>query len=97
MQTEPLTHNMIYALRTEAGAAGDLVIGHACGVAIGDEDPVTTADAWEERYGGGGHSRDERAGVLAIDSPAVARRVCAVAINSARGMDDSRPFVRVVP
>lgn len=94
--TEPLTLPMVHALRTEASANSDFVTYHICGVVIGDEDPVTTAEAWEDRYGGGGFRRVEQAAIMAVDSREAARRRVADVINEARGMDDSRPFVRVV-
>ena len=93
--TQALTDDMIHELREEAGAAGDDALGHICDVALGNEDPVTTANAFEDRYGGGDMYDAQRA-ILACDSVETARGQCAAAITSARAMDDDTPMVQVV-
>lgn len=97
MTTETLTDKMIRALRWEARQSGDVVTRHACGMALGEEEPILDPDDWEERYGGGGYSCLDRKNIMAIRTRHAARQNCAVVINDARAMDDSTPFVRVVP
>jgi hypothetical protein len=87
---------MIRALRVEAASAGDLVTVHAADVALGSEQPITTPDQWEERYGGGGHADYEREGVMLIADVDAARANLAECITDARAQDDSCPFVPVV-
>lgn len=81
--TATITDSQIRTLRREAAEHGDLVTTHACDVALGVQEPVTTATAWEDRYGGGGHDADERRGVIAIADAAAARAICAEAIADA--------------
>lgn len=82
---ETITDDQIRALRTEAAAAGDNVQVHACDVAIGSQEPIATATAYEDRYGGGGLSKDDRKAILAIASVADAADLCADAINAGQG------------
>lgn len=44
-----------------------------------------------------GQREDEQRTIMSIDSRDTARRACAETLTDTRGMDDSRPFVRVVP
>jgi hypothetical protein len=81
--TATITDSQIRSLRREAAEAQDLVTVHACDVALGVQEPVTTPAAWEERYGGGGHDADERRAVLAIADTDAARAICAEAIADA--------------
>lgn len=82
-ETKSITDAQIRTLRTEARAAGDAVQAHACSVALGDEEPVTDGNAWEDRYGGGGFSRVEARGMMAVKSADQAREMCAKAIRAA--------------
>lgn len=97
MTTETLTDKMIRALRWEARQSGDVVTRHACGMALGEEEPILDLDDWEERYGGGGYSAEDRKDVMAIRTRHAALQNCAEVINDARSKDDSTPFVQVVP
>ena len=93
--TTPLTDDMISDLRDEAKEHGDEALVHVCDVALGNEDPVTTGDAFENRYGGGDMYPAQRA-ILACDGVETARAECAAAITSARAMDSDTPMVQVV-
>lgn len=83
-----VSDEQITALRQEAAQAGDLAQVHICSVALGDEDPVTTADAFETRYGGGGFDAAETRAMMAVGSAAEARAYCAQIITDAAAMDD---------
>jgi hypothetical protein len=87
--TETLTDREIAFLRSEAESAGDTVQVHTCDVALGTEAPVTTAEAFEERYGGGGFADWERAAVLKVASAEQARSLCADAVADARAREDA--------
>lgn len=79
--THTPTDRQIRALRAEA--AGDLVLVHICAVALGEQEPITTGEEWEERYGGGGFSGHERRAIMAIASQEQAVAECAAAIAAA--------------
>jgi len=51
-------------LRREAAAAGDDAQVIVCDIAMGDEDPIATAEEWAARYGGGGFDEHVRRVVL---------------------------------
>ena len=93
-KTQTLTDDMIHELREEAKEHGDDALVHICDVALGNEDPVTTANAFEDRYGGGDMYSAQRA-ILACDGAETARAECAAAITSARAMGDDT-MVQVV-
>lgn len=75
-----ITDKQIKNLRREAAEAGDLVQVHVCDVALGLEEPIETAEQWEERYGGGGFDASERRAITAVGSQEQAREMCAKAI-----------------
>lgn len=77
----------IRALRDEASAAADIVMVHACGVALGEQSLVVDACQFEERYGGGGLSPRERDQIMAIGSRTDAMVVITKAVNGARAVD----------
>lgn len=76
-----ITAAQIRAMRNEAQAAGDVVQVHACDVALGEQDPVTTAADYEDRYGGGGLSASDRKEIMAISGVDDAMALCAAAIS----------------
>lgn len=75
-QSTPTTAQ-IRALRAESSDAGDVVRAFICSVALGDEQPADDADAFEERFGGGGLLDHEKRAVMAIGSREDAIRECA--------------------
>jgi len=88
-QASTIPSAQIRSLRTEAASAGDFVVTHACDILLGREEPVTTADQWEDRYGGGGHTDAERDDVMAIADEDAAMAIVRSTIESAAAMDDS--------
>jgi hypothetical protein len=87
-KTPSITDAQIRTLRDEARAAGDGAQVHICGLALGDEEPVTDADAFEARYGGGGFASWERDAILACETRSAARAECARVIADAVAMDN---------
>lgn len=81
-KTEPLTDDMVRALRREALAAGDIDMVTQCDRAL-DDHPVAV-------------SGDPRPLSRATRRDG-ARATCSEVINAARAADDSTLFVRVVP
>lgn len=71
-----ITTRQIRELRNAAGSASDLVMAHICSVALDEQEPVTTAAAFEDRYGGGGFGRDEQRKIMAIESQEQAWAEC---------------------
>lgn len=86
---ETITDDQIRQLRDEAAAAGDDVQRIICDIALGEEEPTPTADAWEDRWGGGGFAAWEEREIRSVTSAEDAREVCQRAIDAARAMDDS--------
>jgi len=64
-------------LHRQARETRDVALQHAAGVALGEEDLVTTAAEYEARYGGGGLDATARAEILAVQSVDDAIRMCA--------------------
>lgn len=88
LTAETITSAQIRALRTEAGEAGDSAQVAVCNIALGNEEPVTTAAAWEDRFGGGGHSDSERKAIMAARTTEQAQQICADVINAARANEE---------
>lgn len=59
-----MTTNDLKMLAFDAFAHGDEALGALAYIALGDIDPVTSPEDWEDRYGGGGHSDAVRAEIL---------------------------------
>lgn len=89
LTAETITDRQIRELREEARESGDSVMGIICEMALGDVDPVVDGTDWEDRFGGSGYDRGERAAIMAIDTIDEARQVCADAIASALAMAES--------
>lgn len=86
--TKNLTEAQIEALRREAAEDENLGMTHACDVALGREDTVTTGEQWEERYGGGGHSGHEMETVMSIESRDDALALIVDALSDAAAQSD---------
>jgi len=84
LTAETIDETSIILLADEAAQADDDIMHHVAHVALGIEAPITTAEQWEERYGGGGFSSDHMAGCLRFDSIESARAECARVIGEAR-------------
>lgn len=85
--TETITTAQIRELRAEAIEAGDDVQVILCDIATGDEDPIATGVAWEERFGGGGFEGHQRVTIMGCTSAEVAREMCADAIRAASAVE----------
>lgn len=83
-----ITNAQIYQLWREAAEAGDMVQVHICTVALGDENPVTNADSFEDRFGGHGLSAHEQRSIMAIKTRKQAIEICAKVIADAAAQMD---------
>ena len=81
---ENISNAQILDLLAEAMVDGDDVLVHVCGVAIGDEEPISTPEEWEERYGGGGYAPGHMDGCIRFDSVDSCRVECARVICEAQ-------------
>ncbi len=85
--TARVTETQIRRLRVEARDAGDLGQVHICNIALGELDPVTTADEFESRYGSCGLSASELAVIFTCDSQETAWRACTRVISDAKAQE----------
>jgi len=79
------THTKLRDLHRQAKQTGNVLLQHAAGVALGEEDLVTTAAEYEARYGGGGLDSTARAEILAVQTVDDAIRMCVEHLVYARG------------